>query len=965
MSDSVSLRRGLLSLFDTVSHCVVTLKDKVDKNSGYYHDNTLYYQDDNYDSDELDYSGGMRRKQKLRPLGKRAHYSLKVEYPTQPGYGVNRGPQAAKGGYISRTKEGKFVLEDETDEGGFEMELPPNRFRTRSVAIVAGYSPERLYSNMPPGAFVVESGVYKVGADRDWERSEPIYWKQVVFGARNGSDGSGTMPRRRVGRLVEEDIQRLRAMEQPTKLITQANLELKRQSGSTARLRASSPITEQNAPNLIDFASPGSEISTVPHPSSAEHGTLLTNSRGFSSISSPNFDGTSSSRSLRALQKSSTLGTETTQLGTIHEQSVSYAEMNFPTIPMTPQQMNQHLHHQQQQFVGPPNPNFATVRADVHTRPVFNNRKDDLYWQRSTYRNADAMFPNYALNYPAPIHHLQYQGNISPSIQYPDTVMPKYREEALMYHLAAMQTTPLATSSPPIGHRGQQPQPQQPPPHDLGLPFKTSTRTSLHDYENMRYPVKRRRSNHSSLSATSRPPSDEFGRLNRESSVIDGELLKRPPTSTSADRASSSASGQNVRSSSQPDAVSLVSEVLDAEVTALTNSSPGSSNGSTERKSSSASKAAKNLALLQQARKNLTEELSQETRSSSSGIASKNSSQNQNQTTSSSLSTSSGGLLGASNTTSSLPLLSIDTSTGGGGGSGGSSANKNTGLEPIPESSSQHTYVYYDNLPFYENWPPPKQYPPKVRPRLSSQQQQHAYLGYQFVPPPEAASAQLLPPLTPHQSLGQIARPQHPSSSNRPPSDRKNDSPGVVDTSLDTPPSNPGAGQGSRPGSAHSAPLLDLSIDRHYEFDAARTPTDDIGIHHLQQANQPILLLPQNWNRPYLGYNPRRDRELGAAAAAAKQDRVFSDSEIYSPVFPRGRPEPRVDITARVQAMKKEFAEYRQQQQELLRISGKPSPSPPSGEPLKNPVKEVPEGTHLTGRMSSPLKNPEKLESLI
>ena len=76
----------------------------MDKNSGYYHDNTLYYQDENYDSDELDYSGGMRRKQKLRPLGKRAHYSLKVEYPTQPGYGVNRGPQAAKGGYISRTK---------------------------------------------------------------------------------------------------------------------------------------------------------------------------------------------------------------------------------------------------------------------------------------------------------------------------------------------------------------------------------------------------------------------------------------------------------------------------------------------------------------------------------------------------------------------------------------------------------------------------------------------------------------------------------------------------------------------------------------------------------------------------------------------------------------------------------------------------------------------------------------------
>ena len=73
------------------------------------------------------------------------------------------------------------------------------------------------------------------------------------------------------------------------------------------------------------------------------------------------------------------------------------------------------------------NLNSHFFNADVHTRPVFNNRKDDLYWQRTTYRNADAMFPNYALNYPAPIHHLQYQGNISPSIQYPETVMPKYR----------------------------------------------------------------------------------------------------------------------------------------------------------------------------------------------------------------------------------------------------------------------------------------------------------------------------------------------------------------------------------------------------------------------------------------------------------------------------------------------------------------------------------------------------------
>ena len=30
----------------------------------------------------------------------------------------------------------KFFLEDETEEGGFEMELPLNRFRTCSVAML-------------------------------------------------------------------------------------------------------------------------------------------------------------------------------------------------------------------------------------------------------------------------------------------------------------------------------------------------------------------------------------------------------------------------------------------------------------------------------------------------------------------------------------------------------------------------------------------------------------------------------------------------------------------------------------------------------------------------------------------------------------------------------------------------------------------------------------------------------------
>lgn len=193
-----------------------------------------------------------------------------------------------------------------------------------------------------------------------------------------------------------------------------------------------------------------------------------------------------------------------------------------------------------------------------------------LYWGKSTYRAADALFPNYALNYPAPIHHHpQYQGSISPSIQYPEVMPPRYEEALLMPgphpgpppgpHLplpttdrgsaqgGSTVTTPLATSSPPIDR-------SQPPTigsqHSLGLPFTTSTRTSLHDYENMRYPSGSRivgstdpatgSSSTGSASASSsgaavavrkrgrssnRPPSDEFGRLHRDSTVIGKSLF--------------------------------------------------------------------------------------------------------------------------------------------------------------------------------------------------------------------------------------------------------------------------------------------------------------------------------------------------------------------------------------------------------------------------------------------------------
>ena len=245
----------------------------------------------------------------------------------------------------------------------------------------------------------------------------------------------------------------------------------------------------------IEFASPGSEISTVPHPNSMEHpSTLLTNnSRGFSSISSPNFTNPSSttdqtstsnnSRSLRILGKRSS-ATETTPLGTIPEQS--YGELPFPGQQLQ-QQVRADVHSASRP---PPGGHHALGQQPVHGQlahglmqphqyqqhgqgfqiPIFNNKRDhDLYWQRSTYRNADAMFPNYALNYPAPIHlNTMYQGNISPSIQYPETVMPKYREEAMMYQLSSAAAAAV-----------HQPSTLQPGGTHAGIPHAQQLQTPL------------------------------------------------------------------------------------------------------------------------------------------------------------------------------------------------------------------------------------------------------------------------------------------------------------------------------------------------------------------------------------------------------------------------------------------------------------------------------------------------------
>ena len=426
------------------------------------------------------------------------------------------------------------------------------------------------------------------------------------------------------------------------------------------------------------------------------------------------------------------------------------------------------------------------------------------------------MFPNYALNYPAPIHVYPRPagGTISPSRQYPPPpvqIAPSSYWQSLYVQPDPRDFAqdPLATSSPPLRQFQQQPI------------------SPTHDYENMRP------SQEAPLPLPRRRPAKSSMAHNRESTVIDGRVTSRRP--------------------GDPDQASLVSEVLDAEVTAITTNSSSSSPGSSgsRRKSESGGATPKRTSLNQS--------------TSSSGIASKNNSQHLH------TSSSSGG-------SQQQQFLSPDS--------------KNP-LEPIFETNQQ---------PFYENWPPKQtQEPPPVRPKPTTSTNFH---GVHYMQPLSIV-APAVPPLMPHG-----AKPSHSAH----------------DTSLDTP-TSARVGE-SRPGSSHSAPMLDVSIDRHYEFDT-RTPTDELNLKGIREA------LPRQWNRPYLGYNPRqRDREMGAAAQLARSERVFSDSEIYSPVFPRGRPEVQTedDVSARVLKMKKELQEYRelqiqqQAEEEPQAFSGQSSP---------------------------------------
>ncbi len=849
------------------------------------------------DSDAYYSDGGYRRRRDRLPPQhhQKSKYSLHVEYPSQPGHR----------GLISRSKDGKFILDEEDDEdeddgddGGFGVALPPNRFRTRSVAIVAGYSPERLYSNMPPGAHVVESGVYKVGADRLDRSSEPIYWRQVVYGASVGrgasSDGSGTLPRpqamvaamqaarqqqvaahmhylpppqqqqqvllqqqqqaasRQVSGLGEEDLRRLRALErQPqsttsldqhasqgffdqtsstSRLIRTSNLELLRPGQSSSKLRSSSPLNQGQAQAPLQaptWASPiaggggnqnSSELSSITHRERSLPSTLLTNP--LSSLSTlPNLtsENTASTRSLRGLQQRSS------ELQTIPEQTPADGEPP-PAYSPAHRQVRADVHpqllQQQQQLQMQ-----QQLQQQQHRRGKMP-QQEDPYFQRPTYLNADAMFPNYALNYPAPIH-LQghhHTGTISPSRQYPPVQVPpdSYWQSLYVQPMPTPAALAASVSSPPPSYASpkheyentryfsaqqqQQQQQQQQPAPPLPAPRRRPRTVSVEGAVGMRQ--------------------------HRESTVVDGRLVQ-----------------QQQQQQQGEDRTSLVSEVLDAEVTALTNSSssPGSEKGGGGGKSASG----KSKSRLQEVKEKLAAAAAASAGSgggggvasadsTSSGIGSKNTSQHQT-------SSSSGG----SQQQQQQQFLSPDSKAP---------------LEPIFERQPQ---------PFYENWPPSAK-------QQQQQQQQHNvdvahYHGYHYMQPLSVVTGggatgtpgegmeeelfvqpeQPLPPLTPHLTSGMPAKPQTASARRVETSTVATLMSGGEDTaSLDTPPSRAGMASASRPGSAHSAPMLDVSIDRHYEFDS-RTPTsfaaeelltvDDLDPDAISRA------LPRQWNRPYLG----------------------------------------------------------------------------------------------------------------
>jgi len=823
-----SLKRGLLAVFDCVSDCVLSVESGV---LGQSKPPLWPNAPDNTD-------GPKKRKQK-QP----ARYSIRLEY-SSPG-----------GSKLART-------ESMSDEGGFDLKLPPNRFRTRSIAIVAGYSPERLYSNMPPGAFVVESGVYKVGADRDWVKSEPIYWKQVVYGSRNGSEGSGTYPR---GATSGE-----RQVLHEPRLVPDVNLELH----GGAKLRASSPLDQ--ARPLIDWMSPRhnySDISSVPHPNSAERSfpsTLLTNP--LSSMSSPNF-------SLEQTQSSG-----------------SRSRGKLPSLRTIPEDsrlsVQADIHASEYSNLA----EYSTGDTPLSRRMRYQQTSDMVgYPAREWSLSQDISFPGHQVGlspytFPAPVHRA-----ISPSKQYPafsqaqaqqashiqPPKIPDIRvggidpKEVDIYQRIAQldpentntdsSQRPLATSSPPgkrkqdeagVGPRSVSkprfPTPTGPgPPRGLTPPMSASgTRVTFGT------PVK----NVDTLNLSQSRPGPQVATQSKK--------LPRPGVLRNRDRDSRGRGKELVDIRQYPkkdseinledsgnilkteidfgrsdvDTVSVVSEGLDAEVTAITSSSsPGSSGSNTLQP------------VKQSPPPKTSPPHSDVDRSSSSGIASKNTSQNQ---TSSSHSTSGSASLQQTSLSPGNISTMLDIS------------NK-------PQIIEEKGLRIEDTMQvLYENWPPrPHQYAPSIRSKDAQ------FIAYNVTQPSPTITSGV-PPFTTHLTGRYPSRTSRTGSS--------------PDTSLESPTS-----RSSRPNSSQSAPL-DRSVDRHYEWDKATV--DDTS----------LPSLPPEWGiRRSPAYNPRRDRDIGHMAQS-NRERVFSDSEIYSNVFPRRRLQ--MDVEARVRAMKKEFKEFRKTQ---------------------------------------------------
>ena len=781
-------------------------------------------------------TGGAGRKRKKTP-----RYSIRVEYSSN-----NNEEKHSK---LARTESLR------SDEGGFDLKLPPNRFRTRSVAIVAGYCPERLYSNMPAGAFVVESGVYKVGADRDYVKSEPIYWKQVVYGAgAAGSEGSGTYPRN----IGARDRETHQVLHEP-RLIPEPNLELRRAGGeSGARLRASSPLDQAAA--LGAFLSPSagdySDLSSVPHPSSAERSlpsTLLTNPGSSLSENNLSLEQTQSSartRSSRFSQPSLRTIPEDSRVSVqadIHAVSEYSNLAEYTTGAVSP--VTSRLRREEQ----------AALAAALYTRDLTYltghlPHYDPHYPLLTPTHRPRAISPS--KQYPAPAPGGQAQHIAPPRI--PDISLRGVdpREVDIYQRIAQIDPEPEAASQRPLATSS--------PPHKRKLAMMTETEAggprSVHK---PRFPTPPGPGPGLALSTARPPASDSPGQPGHTRVVTLDTLNLSQSRGAGAQPQPRKSSRPGVLRQRRPDAdpetgdlrprrpdcdsVSVVSEGLDAEVTAITSSSSQGSSGSNTLRVPVTKPPAPG------------QEAADNDRSGSSGIgASKSSSQN---ITGSSHSTSAGS---ASLHHSSLSPENLSTviltdkfsrhPPGASAVSGLSSK-----LQRLEESVGQV---------LYENWPPrPAHYSP-----MSPVTQ------YYYAPPPMSAHVSLtsgVPPFTAH----------------APRSD--------PDTSAESPVS-PGA-RSSRPNSSQSAPL-DRSVDRHYEWDRPAQAQDDSSL-------QP---LPPEWARRSPAYNPRRDRDIGNLVTTNTRERVLSDSEIYSNVFPRRRLQ--LDVEARVRAMKKEFNEFRKTQ---------------------------------------------------